>query len=161
MKTLNHQDINQILQLIDDSPYDELTLKTDCFTLQLQRKGEGEGTGWTRQQLTSAGNIALNTVPAAEERTKPAEPAPSAAGLLDIRSPMVGTWYQSPKPGAEAYVKAGDKVEANTVIGIIEVMKLMSSVPAGLVGEIAEILVSDAQLVEKDQLLMRVKPPAS
>jgi len=159
MKSLNHQDISQILQLIDDSPYHELTLKTDSFTLLLQRQGEGQG--WTQQQLTSADTVTLSAGSAPAELIKAAEPAPGVAGLLDVRSPMVGTWYEAPKPGADAYVQVGSKVEPNTVIGIIEVMKLMSSVPAGLNGEIAEILVADAQLVAKDQLLMRVKPAAS
>jgi len=86
------------------------------------------------------------------------ETAATEEGLLDIRAPMVGTFYNAPKPGADPFVEIGSNVNEDSVIAIIEVMKLMNSIPAGLNGEIVEILVTDAQFVEKGQLLMRVRP---
>ena len=90
--------------------------------------------------------------------TPPIESAATEEGLLDIRAPMVGTFYNAPKPGADPFVEIGSSVNEDSVIAIIEVMKLMNSIPAGLSGEIVEILIDDAQFVEKGQLLMRVRP---
>ena len=71
---------------------------------------------------------------------------------------MVGTFYRAPQPGAAPFIEIGSAVTPTTLIGIIEVMKLMSSIPAQVAGTVREILVEDAQLVEKGQLLLRVKP---
>lgn len=70
---------------------------------------------------------------------------------------MLGTFYRAPKPGAAPFVSIGDRVNPETVIGIIEVMKLMNSTSAGVSGTIVEILVQDGELVEYDQPLMRVR----
>ena len=86
------------------------------------------------------------------------EPAASETGLVDLRSPIVGTFYRAPQPGAAPFVEIGSTVQPNTVIAIIEVMKLMNSIPAKAAGTVREIHAEDGQLVEKGQLLMRVKP---
>lgn len=70
---------------------------------------------------------------------------------------MLGTFYSAPKPGAAPFVSVGDQVQPDTVVGIIEVMKLMNSTSAGISGEVVEILVKDGELVEYDQPLMRVR----
>jgi acetyl-CoA carboxylase biotin carboxyl carrier protein len=153
--------VQAILKLLDDSPYNELNLETDSFTLYLKRSSDGSTDskrGWT--QSTHTHGIG-QTSPLASDKTEAPvadEPVPSEAGLLDLRSPMVGTFYATPKPGADPFINVGDAVSNNSIICIIEVMKLMSSVPAGVSGTVREILVSDAQFVEKGQLLMRVKP---
>ena len=74
---------------------------------------------------------------------------------------MVGAFYRAPQPGAEPFVDIGSKVENSSVIAIVEVMKLMCSIPAGVSGEVREILVEDGHLVQRGQLLMRVKPDAA
>ena len=74
-----------------------------------------------------------------------------------VRSPMLGTFYRSPKPGEPPYVQVGEKVEADTVLCIVEVMKLMNSATAGLAGEVTRVLASDAELVEFDQPLFVVR----
>lgn len=83
--------------------------------------------------------------------------ATSNADLVDIRAPMLGTFYRSPKPGAEPFVVPGARLEPDTVVGIIEVMKLMNSVTANLAGEIVEVVAQDGELVEYDQVLFRVR----
>ena len=80
------------------------------------------------------------------------------AGLHEVRSPLLGTFYRAPKPGAAPYVEVGSAVEEDTVVAIIEVMKLMNTVRAGLRGTVSEVLVSDGVLVEYDQPLIRVRP---
>ena len=177
--TLNHQDIEAILKVIDDSPYDELRLDGTGFSLYLKRTADGwihstapEASSEPHPLPQSAPEPARKLQPAAPlnagvtasaSREAPAavartEPAPGESGLVDIRATMVGTFYRSPQPGAAAFVEIGSVVTPNTVIGIIEVMKLMSSTPALVSGVIREILAEDVQLVEKGQLLMRVKP---
>ncbi len=79
-------------------------------------------------------------------------------GLLSIKSSMVGTFYSSPEPGAEPFVRVGQHVSESTQVCIIEVMKLMSSIEAGVNGTIVEILVKNNDPVEFGQVLFRVKP---
>lgn len=156
--SLTPEDIRDILKVLDDSPYDELQLDTDRFSLNLRRTTDGKS--WQQQSLTHDTKAEAETVatPAASAATSTSEAAASEAGLLDVRAPMVGTFYRSPKPGAEPFVSTGSQVKDNSIIAIIEVMKLMNSVPARVSGEVVEIHVEDASLVQKGQLLMRVRP---
>jgi acetyl-CoA carboxylase biotin carboxyl carrier protein len=151
--SLSHKDVQDILRHLEDTNYDELLLQTENYTLKLKR---GEG-GWTQQTETGvrrqeAGIASIESV----ENQK--EPAPTEEGLIDIRAPIVGTFYRAPKPGADPFVEIGSTLKPDSVIAIIEVMKLMNSIPAGVAGEVVEILAEDAQFIEKGQLLMRVRP---
>ena len=86
------------------------------------------------------------------------EPARPVALLKDIRSPMVGTFYKSPEPGAEPYVKVGSRVTSGQTVCIIEAMKIMNEIEAEIAGVVREIMVDDAQPVEFGQVLFRVDP---
>jgi acetyl-CoA carboxylase biotin carboxyl carrier protein len=153
--SLSHKDVQDILRLLEETDYRELTLETEHFTLKLQQDEEG----WTQQTNTVASDkSAVTSTVASIDGNATVESAATEEGLLDIRAPMVGTFYNAPKPGADPFVEIGSSVNEDSVIAIIEVMKLMNSIPAGLNGEIVEILVTDAQFVEKGQLLMRVRP---
>ena len=153
--SLSHKDVQEILRLLEETDYRELTLETEHFTLKLQQDEEG----WTQQTNTVASDkSAVTSTVASIDGNATVESAATEEGLLDIRAPMVGTFYNAPKPGADPFVEIGSSVNEDSVIAIIEVMKLMNSIPAGLNGEIVEILVTDAQFVEKGQLLMRVRP---
>ena len=153
--SLSHKDVQEILRLLEETDYRELTLETEHFTLKLQQDEEG----WTQQMNTVASDkSAVTSTVASIDGNATIETAATEEGLLDIRAPMVGTFYNAPKPGADPFVEIGSNVIEDSVIAIIEVMKLMNSIPAGLNGEIVEILVTDAQFVEKGQLLMRVRP---
>ncbi len=78
-------------------------------------------------------------------------------GLTAVRAPMVGTFYRAPKPGAPPFVDIGAEVNEHTVVGIIETMKLMNSIPSGASGRVVEILVPDGEIVEAGQVLMRLE----
>jgi acetyl-CoA carboxylase biotin carboxyl carrier protein len=82
--------------------------------------------------------------------------ASPAANEHDVPSPLLGTFYRSPKPGAPPFVEVGSPVEADTVIAIIEVMKLMNTVRAGVRGTVTDIFSADGSLVEFEQPLIRV-----
>jgi acetyl-CoA carboxylase biotin carboxyl carrier protein len=143
--SLTQDDVQQLLKLLDASQFDELHLETNGMKLTLRRNSAP----------------AIDT-PAASAPA-PATPSPAAqaaTGLLEIRAPLLGTFYVAPKPGAAPFVTVGTRVGDDTTVGIIEVMKLMNSVSAGVRGEIVEILARDGEFVEYGHVLMRVKPTA-
>ena len=154
----NADDVAEILAILETAPYDELHLETDRFKLTLTR---GEHGGWTQESQTlMEPNISRpeQAAPVEPEKTQTASAQPARDGLIDIPAPMIGTFYRAPKPGAEAFVKEGSKVKQDTIIAIIEVMKLMNSIRAEVEGEVVEICVENGTLIEQGQTMMRVKP---
>src|SRR5687767_10620297 len=93
----------------------------------------------------------------AEHREAP-RPAAAAPQLKEIRSPMVGTFYKAPEPGAEPYIKVGNRVTPGQTVCIIEAMKIMNEIEAEIAGVVREISVEDGQPVEFGQALFRVDP---
>lgn len=159
---LTHDDVQEILRLLDASSFDELQLETSRFKLTLRRSATPGGP-WTQEVQTLS--TARVTQTAAAAKPAPSQASTSsvssaAEGLVDIRAPIIGTFYRAPKPGADPFVQVGSRVEPDTVVGIVETMKLMNSVYAGARGEVAEICASDGQLVEQHAVLMRLRPPA-
>jgi acetyl-CoA carboxylase biotin carboxyl carrier protein len=88
----------------------------------------------------------------------PAPPEPPKAVGLEVKSPMVGTFYKSPEPGAKAYVAVGDRVSKGQIVCIIEAMKIMNEIESEYSGIVREILVEDAQPVEYGQVLFKIDP---
>src|SRR5262245_4835629 len=103
---------------------------------------------------------AAGQAPAAPAPAVGAPPAEAASGrkLLEIRSPMVGTFYAKPAPDKEDYVKVGSRVSPDTVVCQIEAMKIFNDITAKCTGTIAEVCVQNGQFVEFDQVLFRVEP---
>jgi len=101
--------------------------------------------------------MALAPAPSAPEGEPRESPRP-AAGLKEIKSPMVGTFYKAPEPGADPYVKVGARVTPGQTVCIIEAMKIMNEIEAEIAGVVREVLVDDAQPVEFGQVLFRVDP---
>jgi len=104
-----------------------------------------------------AGGAAMAAVPAETEPREAPRP-PAAPALKEIKSPMVGTFYKSPEPGADPYVKVGSRVTTGQTVCIIEAMKIMNEIEAELGGVVREVLVDDTQPVEFGQVLFRVDP---
>jgi acetyl-CoA carboxylase biotin carboxyl carrier protein len=157
------EDLAEVLAVLEKSAYDELYLETDRFKLTLRRGREGV---WTQEmQALVEPRIDRGTPqePAQKAKLEPAtaQQSASAQGLVDVPAPMVGTFYRAPKPGAEPFVKAGSHVESDTIIGIIEVMKLMNSIRAGVAGEVVEICAENGVLIEKGQPILRVRPKSA
>ena len=146
---LTNDDVQEILRLLDASSFDEFILETDRFKLTLRKSSAG---GWTQERQTLARAHVSGSVspPTAEPRKQdaPATVAPPD-GVIEIRPPIMGTFYRAPKPGAAPFVEIGSQVEAETVVGIIETMKLMNSVYAGAHGTVSEICVANGELVER------------
>ena len=96
--------------------------------------------------------------PAAAPPAAPAAPAAPVSNLVEVKSPMVGTFYKSPEPGAEAYVKVGSRVTTGQVVCIIEAMKIMNEIESEVQGVVREVCVDNAQPVEFGQVLFRLDP---
>jgi acetyl-CoA carboxylase biotin carboxyl carrier protein len=162
--TLTAADVAEIMRLVEQSKFDELSLEIDGVKLTLRRAGAGE---FVRSVTTQSGVVDAAATAASRSDLGIAQPAApvAASGLLDatlrdIASPMLGTFYRAPKPGSAPFVEVGSVVDEDSVIAIIEVMKLMNTVRAGVKGVIAEILPTDETLVEFGEVLMRARVDA-
>lgn len=151
--SLTAKDVAEILRLLEESSFDSLSLEINGMKLNLQR-GAAARTQPAREPSAPAPPAAI-----ASHETKIVRPA-AEPGLSDVSSPLLGVFYRAPRPGDPPFVQPGSKVEPDTVIGIIEVMKLMNSVRAGVKGEVAEILAENGALVEYGEILLRVRPEA-
>jgi acetyl-CoA carboxylase biotin carboxyl carrier protein len=148
--SLTAKDVAEIMRLLEESSFDTLSLEIDGMKLNLQR-GSPAPTPWTSDAAMTS---ASSAPPRSTTKTKP----PSEPGLCEVASPFLGIYYRAPKPGQPPFVEVGSKVAEDTVIGIIEVMKLMNSVRAGVKGEVVEIIGENGALVEYGELLLRVRP---
>jgi acetyl-CoA carboxylase biotin carboxyl carrier protein len=150
---LTRAEIDDILKLIDGSDFTEMKLELVDLKLEL-RKGP----------LSQPFHLGPNTPAGGIPPQPPAPPAAVVAPVIasgggsEIPAPLLGTLWHAPRPGADPFVKPGDTVTADTVIGIIEVMKLMNSVPAGVAGTVLEICAPNGELVEHGQCLIRIQP---
>lgn len=133
---LSDDDVREILRLIDETELGELRIETEGLSLHVVR-----------------GRAAP-----AERAEEPAPTAATADGAVTIDAPMLGVFYRAPSPGAPPFVDVGTRIERDTIVCVIEVMKMMNSVPAGIVGTIAEVQVENAEAVEFGQPLFRVMP---
>ncbi|HUO73154.1 MAG TPA: acetyl-CoA carboxylase biotin carboxyl carrier protein [Solirubrobacteraceae bacterium] len=144
---LSDDDIREILRIVDESELAELRIDTEGFSLHVLKGGSGG---------------ALAQPPAATRPSSaPPEPPtapPQSNGAVTIDAPMLGTFYRAQEPGAPPFVEPGADVEPDTIVCIIEVMKMMNSIPAGVSGVVTDVLAENADLVEYGAPLFRVKP---
>src|SRR2546430_3649708 len=133
---LSDEDVREILRIIDESDLDELQIQTEGFSLHVLK---GRGAGLTPSPPPPPAPAPAPAVPAAPE---------SQDGVVTIDSPMLGTFYRAEAPGAEPFVEVGSRVEPDTIVCIIEVMKMMNSIPAGTSGEIVDVCTENGELVE-------------
>jgi acetyl-CoA carboxylase biotin carboxyl carrier protein len=156
--SLTAAEVAEILRLVESSSFDEFSLELDGLKLNFKRSAGGVGS-----QQPPAGAIpppaaiaAPTTAPAAAPLDSPAAVAAVDPNIHNVHSPMLGTFYRAPKPGEPPFVAVGDVVEKDTIVGIIEVMKLMNTVRAEIRGAVAEILVADGAFVEYGEILLRI-----
>src|SRR5690606_22453470 len=153
------KDIAEIARLLDESHFSSLDLQVGDFKLRIRRDG-----GWSERHDDDE----EDTRPAQEPRSGSAPPSPPSpplgqeagaarAGEIDVPAPLLGNFYAAPRPGEPPFVEVGDAVTEDSVIGIIEVMKLMNSVRAGVAGTVVAILAQNGSAVEEGQALIRVR----
>jgi acetyl-CoA carboxylase biotin carboxyl carrier protein len=151
---LSDEDVREILRLVDESKLDELRIETPEFRLHVLRGGAPA----PEEERPPAPKAQAVAPPAREPAAAPE--AAASNGAMTIDAPMLGTFYRAESPGAEPFVEVGTEVEAGTVVCLIEVMKMMNSIQAGVAGKITEVCAENAQLVESGEPLFRVEPAA-
>jgi acetyl-CoA carboxylase biotin carboxyl carrier protein len=162
---LRPEDVQDIVSLLDSLSHDEFELRTSELHVTVRRAGRE---GWTQEsRVLSAPNVVATdpvgaeTVGADTARETPrraAQDDPVRPGLTGIRAPLPGTFYRAPKPGADPYVEVGSRVEEDTVVGLLETMKLFNSVHANVRGVVVEFLIDDAEPAGQDAVLILVRP---
>jgi acetyl-CoA carboxylase biotin carboxyl carrier protein len=165
MTHIKPREIELILETFDNSPWQEMRLKVEGFELFLS-KTPGAVAPLVAHHPAEPPPFAASDAAAALRALAPApgggKTKPAAAQVPEhwvaVRAPNLGTFYRAPKPGAAPYVSVGQTVAADTEVCLIEVMKLFTSVPAGVAGTVRKVLVEDAELVEYDQPLFLIEP---
>jgi len=164
---LTEDEVNQILKWVEDSSFDELDLTMGDLKLVVKKRRDGSV---AKEDVVSQAPAEAVVLPqgvtevgkgkpscnAHEVKDKPGEVM--GEGLLAIPSPMLGTFYRSPAPGAPPYVEVGSFVEEGETVCLVEVMKVFSAVKAGVRGTIAKVFPETGQLVEYGQTLFLVSP---
>jgi acetyl-CoA carboxylase biotin carboxyl carrier protein len=153
--------IAQIVQILKDAPeVGAIEIRRGLFgawsSVRVSKAGHGGNTigGGPSHVIVSHPAAA----PTAPSTGTPTAPIPSGPQLLEIKSPMVGTFYQSPEPAAQPYVKVGSRVNVGQVVCIIEAMKIMNEIESEVAGVVREVTAQNAQPVEFGQVLFRVDP---
>ncbi|MCM3114767.1 acetyl-CoA carboxylase biotin carboxyl carrier protein [Neobacillus sp. MER 74] len=169
---LKVQEIRELIKLVDQSSIDEFVYENEGSKIKMKKNVSA-----TYVSQVSAAPSVIETVPTSvapivqtatpsaavqevsqeDQKQEPVKQA-DTTNLHKIVSPMVGTFYASPTPDADAYVKQGSNVTKDSIVCIVEAMKLFNEIEAEIDGEIVEILVKDGQLVEYGQPLFLVKP---
>ena len=165
--SLTAAEVAEILRLLEQSSFDELNLEMNGVKLSLRRGASATAaTPSVRPAMAattaapSAANAGASAGAAPNSAATHATPARSTdPAIHDVPSPLLGTFYRSPKPGAPPFVEVGATVTEESIVAIIEVMKLMNTVRAGARGTVVEILPADGTLVEYDQPILRIRKP--
>ena len=147
--SLNTGDLEQIMKLFEQSNFSELKLKTGDLELHLRK--DGVVARATPAPSAPEPVMVAPSVPAAHALPPP------GPGEVDVLSPLLGVYYRAPKPGEPPFVEVGQSVEADAIVGIVEVMKLMNTVRAGAGGIVTAIHAANADMVEYEQPLIRIR----
>jgi acetyl-CoA carboxylase biotin carboxyl carrier protein len=154
---LTAKDVAEITRLLEESSFDELYLELDGMKLTLRRGSAAPELGSSPE---AAASPAAHGPTAAKPSAASGSPARAATvtdpNVMDVPAPLLGTFYRAPKPGAPSFVEVDSPVEEQTIVGIIEVMKLMNTVRAGVRGRVTEIVARDGVLVEYGETLLRI-----
>ncbi|AAM71406.1 MAG TPA: acetyl-CoA carboxylase biotin carboxyl carrier protein [Chlorobaculum sp.] len=157
---MNLKEIQQLIEIVNVSALDEVIIKDGQSEITLRRNNS------KAQAVLPTAPVVAQPIPAplpavrqaVQEQPAPAAAEPAVSDLIEIYSPIVGTFYRSPSPDSLPFVNEGDKVKPGDVLCIIEAMKLMNEIESEVSGTIVEILVENGQPVEYNQALFRVKP---
>ena len=155
-ENLTYDDLLRIVELIKATEhFSEFRLKVGDIEVELRHRKSATS---KPASCPVTKEVIEPPVAGSAERVTPTAPPTWPDGSVVIRSPMVGTFYRAPAPGAPPFVDVDQAVKPDTVVGIIEVMKLMNSITAGVRGTVAQILVGDATQVEAGQPIIVIKP---
>lgn len=157
------KEIKELLKLIDDSNLTEFKMETDDIKLTVRTKGyhEQKTTTYIPHQpepmLVAAAAAAATAAPATTAAEVPTTEEPTS-NYLEVRSPIVGTFYRSPSPDKPQFIKVGDNITEGDIVCIVEAMKLFNDIETEVSGKVVKVMVDDASPVEYDQVLFLVDP---
>ncbi|MEI3611749.1 acetyl-CoA carboxylase biotin carboxyl carrier protein [Pseudogracilibacillus sp. SO30301A] len=162
---LKVQELREIIRLIDQSSISEFVYENDGSSITIKKTTEDKQVN-VREEVIQTPPVVQVPVAQKKEEAVKEEPKQEAdtdvvttddENIVEIVSPMVGTFYRKPSPESDPYVKVGDKIDESTIVCIVEAMKLFNEIEAETTGEIVEVLVGDGELVEYGQALFKVK----
>ena len=143
--------VKQLISIMNENELSEIEIQEDVTKIRIKKSDGGD--------IRAIPSIAAPALPIRVESGQDAVAAPKEIGnFVEIVSPMVGTFYRASAPGADPCVNVGDTINEETVVCIIEAMKIMNEVKAEMSGEVVEAYVSDGEAIEFGQPLFRVKP---
>ncbi len=167
---MNQKEIKELIEFLIEKDVAEFELERGDVKVRIRRSPPQPPAAEMRYVAVPHASVA-GAAPMVEAAAPPSAPAPKSpaatpaaaeegeeAGLHIIRSPIVGTFYEAPSPGAPAFVKIGDSVQVGQVLCIIEAMKLMNEIESDFAGAITKRYVTNAQPVEYGQPLFAVRP---
>jgi acetyl-CoA carboxylase biotin carboxyl carrier protein len=172
LNKVSQQDLESLLELFDRSTWREIRVIGPGVELFASKDPDARLTdSVVTVHRDPAGAAESASPPQAKASAKLAVDMPSATGTLHVtaraqahwvpvRAPCIGTFYRSPKPGSPPFVTVGQRVTADTEVCIVEVMKLFTTVRAGVAGTVRDVLIADSELVEFDQPLLLIEPDA-
>ena len=155
------KEIQELINFLAESGLEEVNIETDNFKVSVKRSAEHQVISAPVVQAAPAPAPAPATAPAAPAAAAPpaaSEAAPASDNLIEIKSPMIGTFYRSANPESPSFVEVGSSVKAGDAVCIIEAMKLFNEIESEVSGKIVKVLVDNAQPVEYDQPLFLVDP---
>ena len=152
------KDIKAIIDLMKKNSITEFELERQDSKIRLKRGLNGGGAAAQSEDAVSAIPVPMQPAVAAPATAVAVAPLPAATGEVDIKSPMIGTFYRAPSPEAGNYIEVGASVTPETVVCIIEAMKVMNEIKAEVKGVVTQVLVENAKPVEFGQPLFKVRP---
>jgi acetyl-CoA carboxylase biotin carboxyl carrier protein len=162
--SVNMEELRELIGLLRDNGLAELELENEGFRVRLRRESASGGSAYVAEAAPQVPAPAAASVPAPPTAPGPTHPGTHASteasqdqDLHIIPSPIVGTFYRSPSPAADPFVKIGSNVEPESVVCIIEAMKLMNEIQAEASGEVVKIYVENGQPVEYGQPLFGIR----
>ncbi len=174
MKNVTSDEIKSLIEIFDDSEWRELALQVGDFRIFLSRDPNGADAPWSSEVSATIISPEAAPKPAGGRVTAAHEPSPATAtdskpdvaGAQDevpdhyvvVRAPTIGIFYLAPTPGAASYVEIGETVDTDTEICLIEVMKLFTSVHAGIRGIVRQVCIQDGAMVEYNTPLFYIEP---
>lgn len=157
------KEIQELIDFISKSGLDEVNIETEQFKIKVRKNSEVKHKIIESASPPVAPAPSQSALPADDNGTSaPAPELPSAQeptnGYLEIKSPMIGTFYRSANPDSEAFVSVGDKIEVGQTVCIVEAMKLFNEIESEIAGTIVKVLVDNSSPVEYDQPLFLIDP---
>ena len=154
---MNIKDIKAIVDLMKKNAVSEFEMEEGDLKIKLRREPNERPKGEAR--VVQEAPVMVHTPAAAPTAAASITSAPEPVNVdLEVKSPMIGTFYRRPSPDSDPFVEVGAAVEPDTVVCIIEAMKVMNEIKAEVKGVIAEVLVEDGKPVEYGQVLFRIEP---